>query len=247
LLETMVDVGVGRLVFSSSAAVYGVPITPTVSEHAPLNPINPYGRTKLIGEHLLGDAAAAYGISFVALRYFNAVGADEMRLADHDSPNLFASIVRAIESGNPVQVMGGDYATPDGTGVRDYVHIADLADAHVRAIDYLASDLGQAVYNVGTGCGYSVLEVLDQVRRETGRAVSHRIVTARVGDPACVIAATAKIARELNWTAQHDLASMVASACRTIRTLGDGGLRQNARAASSPAVIAGSDLSLARR
>ncbi len=222
LLEAMVDTGVGRLVFSSSAAVYGVPLTPTVDESAPVNPINPYGRTKLICEHLLADAAAAYGMSFVALRYFNAVGADEPWLADKCSPNLFSCIFRAIGAGTPVPVTGGDHPTADGTGVRDYVHVADLADAHVRAIERLNAGPATAIYNVGTGRGYSVLDVLDQVRLETGQPVPHRILPARPGDPACVIAATGKIFAEIGWAARHDLASMVASSWRASRPVPSG-------------------------
>lgn len=217
LLEAMVEAGVPRLVFSSSAAVYGVPGAATVTEDDPVNPINPYGRTKLICEHLLADAAAAYGISFIALRYFNAVGADERWLADRFSPNLFSRIFQAIEDDSLVPVTGGDHPTADGTGVRDYVHIDDLAAAHVRAVDRLATAPMRAVYNVGTGRGYSVLDVLRQVRIETGLAVPHLILPARPGDPACVIAATGKIATELGWTARHDLASMVASSWRACR------------------------------
>jgi UDP-glucose 4-epimerase len=214
LLEAMVDTGVGRLVFSSSAAVYGIPAALAVIESDPAVPINPYGRTKLICEHLLADAAAAYGISFIALRYFNAVGADEPWLADRDSPNLFSCIFRALAAGVPVPVTGGDHPTPDGTGVRDYVHIADLAAAHVRAVDRLTAGPVRAIYNVGTGRGYSVLEVLNQVRIATGRPVPHEILPARPGDPASVVAMIDKIAVELGWTADHDLASMVASSWR---------------------------------
>ncbi len=218
LLEAMVDTGVRRVVFSSSAAVYGIPETPTVSETAPTNPINPYGRTKLVGEQLLADAGHAYGLSWIALRYFNAVGADEPWLADRCSPNLFSRIFRAIASGEPVPVTGVDHPTPDGSGIRDYVHVADLADAHIRAVERLveAPDVG-TVYNVGTGRGYSVFEVLDQVRRETGLAVPHRAEPRRPGDAACVIAATAKITRELGWVAHRDLPEMVASTWRATR------------------------------
>jgi UDP-glucose 4-epimerase len=217
LLESMVDVGVGRLVFSSSAAVYGIPGSPTVCELAPTAPINPYGRTKLVGEQLLADAGDAYGISWIALRYFNAVGADEPWLADRCSPNLFSRIFAAIEAGDPVPVTGADHPTRDGSGVRDYVHIADLADAHLRAVDRLAGPRTGTVYNVGTGRGYSVFDVLARVRMETGLAVPHRIEGRRPGDPACVIAATAKIARELGWVARNDLDEMVASCWRAVR------------------------------
>jgi len=211
LLEAMVDTGVGRLVFSSSAAVYGIPTTPTVCELAPTAPINPYARTKLVGEQLIGDAGRAYGISWIALRYFNAVGADEPWLADRCSPNLFSRIFRAIQLGESVPVTGADHPTRDGSGVRDYVHVADLADAHVRAVDRLDVEATGSVYNVGTGRGYSVFDVLATVRAVTGLPVPYRIEARRPGDPACVIAETTKIARELGWVARHDLASMVAS------------------------------------
>ncbi len=219
LLEAMVDVGVARLVFSSSAAVYGVPASETVSELAPTNPINPYGRTKLVGEQLLSDAAAAYGMSYIALRYFNAVGADEPWLADKCSPNLFSCVFRAIAAGTPVPVTGADHATPDGTGVRDYVHVADLADAHVRSVDRLSVAPITSIFNVGTGRGYSVFDVLAQVRAETGLPVPHRVDPARPGDPASVIATTAKITGDLGWTARHDLASMVASSWRASQSM----------------------------
>lgn len=217
LLEAMVDVGVARLVFSSSAAVYGIPEAAAVCELAPTRPINPYGRTKLIGEQLLADAGEAYGISWIALRYFNAVGADEPSLADRCSPNLFSRIFRAIEVGEPVPVTGADHPTRDGSGVRDYVHVADLADAHLRAVDRLGGVRRSAIYNVGTGRGYSVFEVLAQVRNETGRPVPYEIHPRRAGDPASVVAATAKIARDLSWVAHHDLDAMVASCWRASR------------------------------
>lgn len=217
LLEAMVDTGVSRLLFSSSAAVYGIPATPTVDETAPTDPINPYGRTKLIGEQLLADAGRAYGISWIALRYFNAVGADEPWLADRCSPNLFARIFHAVRAGESVPVTGVDHPTPDGTGIRDYVHIADLAGAHLRAVERLAAARTAEIYNVGTGRGYSVFEVLAQVRAETGLAVPHRAEPPRPGDPACVIAETGKITRELGWAARHDLPAMVSSAWRASR------------------------------
>src|SRR6185437_9435902 len=137
----------------------------------PTNPINPYGRTKLVGEQLIGDAGRAYGISWIALRYFNAVGADDPWLADRCSPNLFARIFRAIEAGEPVPVTGADHPTRDGSGIRDYVHVADLADAHLRAVDRLGAEVTGSVYNVGTGRGYSVFEVLATVRSVTGLPV----------------------------------------------------------------------------
>jgi len=217
LLEAMVDTGVGRLVFSSSAAVYGIPAGPTVSEAAATEPINPYGRTKLVGEQLLADAGRAYGISWVALRYFNVVGADEPWLADRCSPNLFTRIFQAINAGEPVPVTGIDHPTRDGTGIRDYVHVADLASAHLRAVDRLGGGPAATIYNVGTGRGYSVLEVLAQVRTETGLPVPYRAEPRRPGDPTCVIADAGKIARELGWTARYDLPEMVASAWRAYR------------------------------
>ncbi len=220
LLESMVETGVRRLVFSSSAAVYGMPDGGPVDELSPTKPINPYGRTKLVGEQLLADAGDAYGISWIALRYFNAVGADGPWLADRCSPNLFARVFRAIAASEPVPVTGVNHPTVDGSGVRDYIHIADLADAHGRAVDRLMRPGGTAeIFNVGTGRGYSVFDVLAQIRRETGLPVPHRIEPARPGDPACVVAATAKIARELGWVARYDLDAMVASSWDAARPM----------------------------
>jgi UDP-glucose 4-epimerase len=223
LLTAMSDVGVARIVYSSSAAVYGIPPTPVVTEQTPTVPINPYGQTKLIGEQLLRAAGDAHGLSWLALRYFNAVGADDPTLADRGVSNLFPLAFEAFRAGRPVSVTGGDFDTPDGTGIRDYVHVADIADAHMAAAERLERAPGRAdgrsagsrvahVYNIGTGRGHSVLEVLAALESAIGQPVPYRIDPRRPGDPAQVIAAVGRIRDELGWFATRDLPEMVRSA-----------------------------------
>jgi UDP-glucose 4-epimerase len=212
LLTAMSDVGVGRIVYSSSAAVYGIPPTPVVTEQTPTVPINPYGQTKLIGEQLLRAAGDAHGLSWLALRYFNAVGAEDPMLGDRGVSNLFPLAFEAFAAGRPVPVTGGDFDTPDGTGIRDYVHVADIADAHVIAAERLERAPGAAVYNVGTGRGRSVLEVLATLESLIGQPVRHRIDPRRPGDAAQVVAAVGRIQDELGWFATRDLTDMVRSA-----------------------------------
>lgn len=216
LLTTMVDMGVPRIVFSSSAAVYGTPATPVVTEQTPTMPVSPYGHSKLVGEQMLAAVAVAHHLDWIALRYFNAVGTDAPHLGDHGATNLFPLVFQALSSGEPLTVAGIDYPTRDGTGVRDYVHVADLADAHVAAVRRLAKvprgERVGAVYNVGTGHGHSVLEVLATVEAVTGRPVPYTVGPRRPGDSPEVVASTAKINRELGWTARRDLVDMVRSA-----------------------------------
>jgi UDP-glucose 4-epimerase len=212
LLTAMSDVGVRRIVYSSSAAVYGIPPTPVVKEETPAVPINPYGETKLIGERLLHAAGPAQGLSWLALRYFNAVGADDALLADRGASNLFPLAFEACRRGEPVSVTGGDFDTPDGTGIRDYVHVADIADAHLVAADRLEAGPAAAVYNIGTGRGHSVLDVLAALESVIGQPVPRRIDPRRAGDPAQVVAAVGRIRDELGWFATRDLAEMVRSA-----------------------------------
>jgi UDP-glucose 4-epimerase len=212
LLTAMASVNVDRIVYSSSAAVYGIPPTPVVTEQTPAVPINPYGQTKLIGEQLLRAAGEAYGLSFMALRYFNAVGADDPVLSDRGVSNLFPLAFAAFSQGLPVSVTGGDFDTPDGTGIRDYVHVADIADAHLAAADRLEHGPAGTVYNIGTGRGHSVLEVLAALESAIGQPVRHRIDPRRPGDPAQVVAGVGRIQDELGWFATRDLAEMVKSA-----------------------------------
>lgn len=215
LIGEMVEVGVRRFVLSSSAAVYGIPEHGLVTEESPTRPINPYGETKLLCEWLLRSAGAAYGISWLALRYFNVVGSDDEVLADQGRTNLFPSVFQQVLAGRPVLVTGSDYPTRDGTGVRDYVHVADVADAHLTAIARLERGAAAEVYNVGTGRGHSVLEVIAAVREVTGMPVRCRVLPRRPGDPPEVVAGVAKIGRELRWAARYGLLDMVRSTWQT--------------------------------
>ncbi|HEX6352623.1 UDP-glucose 4-epimerase GalE [Actinophytocola sp.] len=215
LIGAMVELGVSRMVLSSSAAVYGVPQHRLVTEESPTRPINPYGETKLLSEWLLRSAGAAYGISWIALRYFNVVGSEDEVLADRGGTNLFPLVFGQIAAGRPVLVTGSDYPTRDGTGVRDYVHVADVADAHLAAIRRLDRCAAAEVYNVGTGRGHSVLEVLAAVREVTGMPVRCRVLPRRPGDAPEVVAGVAKIGQELLWEARNGLLDMVRSTWRT--------------------------------
>jgi UDP-glucose 4-epimerase len=212
LLDAMLDTGVGQIVFSSSAAVYGIPPDAVVTERTPAVPINPYGQTKLVGEQLIEAAGRAHGISWIALRYFNAAGAADPALCDHGRDNLFPRIFHAMSSGQPLTVNGADRSTPDSTGVRDYVHVADLADAQIAAIDRLAAGPAATFYNVGTGRGHSVLQVIERMQAVSGQQVPYVMGPSRPGDPAQVVASPEKITRELGWTPRRDLTDMVTSA-----------------------------------
>ncbi len=212
LLEAMVDVGVRDIVYSSSAAVYGEQDVAVIGEDAPLRPASPYGQTKVAGEWLLRDAAAAHGLSWVALRYFNVVGAGSDELGDTGLHNLVPLALGAITSGRPPQIYGDDYPTPDGTCVRDYIDVADLADAHVVAAAAVETGKIGAVYNVGTGSGTSVREVLDVVCSVTGTDLVPEVVPRRPGDPAALVASADRIRHELGWAPTRHIAESVASA-----------------------------------
>lgn len=218
LLRAMADTGVGRLVFSSTCAVYGVPDELPVREDSPLRAENPYGESKLIVERMAVWFGEAHGLRTATLRYFNAAGAavdgsngEDWRHAE----NLIPAVMQAAAGVRPaVDVYGTDYPTADGTAIRDYVHVLDLADVHARAVDYLA-DGGQSVtVNVGTGRGASVLEVVAAARAATGRGIELRDAPRRPGDPPAIWA-DGRLARStFGWTPAHDLDSMVASAWR---------------------------------
>jgi UDP-glucose 4-epimerase len=215
LLQAMERAGVGKLMFSSSAATYGLPDVPEgalIDEEARPAPISPYGETKLVGEWLNRAAGAAWGLRTVNLRYFNVAGAGWPELGDPGVFNLIPLVLRALSAGRQPTVFGNDYPTPDGTCIRDYVHVLDLADAHLAALDYLDRDeRPHDIFNVGTGHGASVLEVLDQVARSTGYEVQPETVGRRPGDPATLVADVARIAEVLDWRATHGLASIVDS------------------------------------
>ncbi|HWN27648.1 MAG TPA: UDP-glucose 4-epimerase GalE [Actinomycetospora sp.] len=206
--------GVERFVYSSSAAVYGAttgPVGTGVNEDAHCAPVNPYGTTKLAGECLLGEVHRATGLRYVALRYFNVAGAHDARLADRGRENLVPIVLDAVVRGDAPTVFGTDYDTPDGSCVRDYVHVDDLADAHVAATALLDGPCAETL-NVGVGRGYSVLEVMATVARVAGRPVEPVVADRRPGDPAAVVADVSRIGERLGWRARHDLDDIVASA-----------------------------------
>jgi UDP-glucose 4-epimerase len=214
LLDAAARAGVRRFVFSSTAAVYGEPDEMPITEHAPTRPVNPYGHTKLAIEWALADTAAAAGFPAVALRYFNACGATAELGEDHDPethliPRLLLSV---LDPGFDFAVFGDDYPTPDGTCIRDYIHVADLAEAHALALE---ADVrpGLSVYNLGSESGASVREILKAAEAVTGRALDPRIEPRRPGDPARLVAGNARARRELGWRPRcSDLPTILADA-----------------------------------
>jgi len=213
LLEAMDGAGTTKMVYSSSAATFGMP-----DDEQPLpedylaRPINPYGETKLIGEWLMRDIAAAGALDWVSLRYFNVAGAGAPDLGDTGVFNLVPMVFRALSQGANPQVFGDDYPTPDGSCVRDYIHVTDLADSHLAAVKRLEEGPAAAVYNVGRGQGVSVKEVIETVRAVTGLDFVVDVVGRRPGDPAQLVASADKIGAELGWTASYGLEEMVRSA-----------------------------------
>ena len=212
LLESCVAAGVDRFVFSSSAATYGLPDVDMVDEDTVGVPLSPYGESKLIGEWMLRDCATAYGLRYMSMRYFNVAGAGSTDLADTGVFNLIPLVFQALSRGQRPKVFGADYPTPDGTCVRDYVHVADIADAHLAAARALDDGAQSTTYNIGRGEGSSVLEVLQVVGEVTGLDVAHEVVDRRPGDPARIVAAVDRIRSGLGFEATHDLRSMVETA-----------------------------------
>ncbi len=202
LLSAMIQANVRRLVFSSTAAVYGTPTTVPIPEDLPYDPVNPYGESKVLVEKMLKWMDSCSGLRSIALRYFNACGADpESGLGEEHEPetHLIPLLLRAVVSGKPMTVFGDDYDTPDGTCIRDYIHVTDLAEAHLVAIEKLLAGGASDVFNVGTGAGQSVLEVMRAVEQVTGRKVPHAIGPRREGDPAVLVANSDKLKRTLGW------------------------------------------------
>ncbi len=213
LLTAMQNTNVHRLIFSSSAAAYGMPEVATVSEQTPCVPINPYGESKLIGEWMTRASASAWGLRSVNLRYFNVAGAESTSLADTAALNLIPIIIKKVLDDEPPLIFGDDYATPDGTCIRDYVHISDLAEAHLAALDSTAGQLPiESVLNVGTGRGASVREVIDMLSTISGRRITPIILERRAGDPPKLIADVSLIQKALGWTAALGLQDIVQSA-----------------------------------
>ncbi|HYQ32646.1 MAG TPA: UDP-glucose 4-epimerase GalE, partial [Lapillicoccus sp.] len=212
LLQSCLDEGVDRVLFSSSAAVFGNPPVDFVTEETPVAPMSPYGETKLVGEWMLRDVAAATGLRWAALRYFNVAGAGAPELADRSVNNLVPMTFQALTQGRNPQLFGDDYDTRDGSCIRDYIHVVDLAEAHAAAAARLDEAPIGEVFNVGRGEGVTVSEVFATVREVTGIDFTVDVVGRRAGDPAAYFADATKIGKELNWTARLDLTDMVRSA-----------------------------------
>lgn len=213
LLSAMRQVKVTKLIFSSSAAVYGEPDRQVVYEDTPTDPINPYGQSKRISELALKNAATGWGLDAVSLRYFNVAGAMNSLLADTTTSNLMPAIRNRITQGNKIQIYGDDYATPDGTCIRDYVHIVDLVDAHLVALKNLTSHniRGFEAFNVGTGHGSSVLEIVKTFQQLPGVDLQYEYTHRRPGDPSALTANVDRIADRLTWKAQYTTDDIVQS------------------------------------
>ncbi|WP_370329095.1 UDP-glucose 4-epimerase GalE [Mycolicibacterium hippocampi] len=222
LLQAMEAAAVDRVVFSSSAATFGTPDVEIVDETTPTTPESPYGETKLIGEWLLRDAGRATGLRHTSLRYFNVVGSGSQQLFDASPHNLFPKVFDMLYRGATPSINGDDYPTPDGTCVRDYIHVCDLAAAHVAAARRLDDGLTvEPVYNLGSGAGTSVREIMTAVRTVTGVDFEPQILPRRPGDPARIVAAGDLAARDLGWQMRHSLEQMVASAWNARQSAGD--------------------------
>ncbi|HEU0214787.1 MAG TPA: UDP-glucose 4-epimerase GalE [Jiangellaceae bacterium] len=218
LLRAMRDAGVRRLVFSSTAATYGTPSVSPIIEDTPAVPANPYGQSKLAVDHMLAGEARAHGLGAVSLRYFNVAGSSGGLGERHDPETHLIPNVLAVAHGlrESVNVYGTDYDTPDGTAIRDYLHVQDLADAHLRALD--AAVPGEHdVVNLGTGTGYSIREVIDACRRVTGHPIPHVDRGRRAGDPPMLVASGERAKARLGWTPRHDLERIVADAWGFVR------------------------------
>lgn len=216
LLGAMADHGVERIVFSSSAATYGTPDVDVVTEETPTTPESPYGESKLIGEWLIRDQARSVPLRHTALRYFNVVGSAHDEVYDSSAHNLFPLVLKALTDGRTPRINGDDYPTADGTCVRDYIHVGDLADAHVAAARALLDGRDLApVYNLGSGDGSSVRQIMDAVVRVTGQAFEPEVGPRRPGDPARIVASGELASADLGWTMRHSLDEMVATAWRS--------------------------------
>ncbi len=227
LIEAAVTNGVRRFIFSSTAATYGTPETSPVTEDTPLVPINPYGWSKLMTEQMLGDTAKAHALDYCALRYFNVAGADPQGRSGQSTAGATHLIKVAVETAlgkrDHVSIFGTDYDTPDGTGVRDYIHVSDLAAAHVLALEALSAHSGRSMtMNCGYGRGFSVLEVLDAVDRVTGHKIERKFEPRRAGDPAALVSDPSLLRATLPWEPRHDdLDTIIAHALKWERKLSE--------------------------
>ena len=224
LLECMLRAGVRRIVFSSTAALYGEPQSTPIRETDPLQPTNAYGESKLLVERMLSWFHRVHGLRYASLRYFNAAGATSRLGEAHDpETHLIPLILQVAQGKRPsISVFGSDYATPDGTCIRDYIHVTDLAQAHLLALQAL-KDRDQLIYNLGNGRGFSVREVIEVSRRVTGHPIPVVEAPRRTGDPAVLVASSEKVQRELNWRPQHpELDSIISSAWNWVSSHPDG-------------------------
>ena len=219
VLRAMESAGVEAVVFSSSAATYGTPDVDTVTEQTATRPESPYGESKLVGEWLLHDQGVARGLRHTSLRYFNVVGSGTDEVYDTSPHNLFPLVIEALVDGRTPRIYGDDYATPDGTCVRDYVHVADLAASHVAAARALAEGTAlEPVYNLGSGDGLSVRQIMEAMARVTGVDVEPEVHPRRPGDPARIVASGELAGRDLDWQMRHTVDEMVASAWQARQT-----------------------------
>lgn len=217
LLKTMMKYKVKKFIFSSTAATYGIPSVEIITEETITNPINPYGRSKLMIEHILADYAHAYDMEYIVLRYFNAAGAYETaEIGESHNPetHLIPIILKhLLGERESISVFGSDYDTEDGTCIRDYIHVTDLANAHIKALhSLLNNETKTETYNLGNGLGYSVKEVINTCERVTGKKANVVMAERRIGDPARLVASSEKIHRELDWKAECSLEEIITSA-----------------------------------
>jgi UDP-glucose 4-epimerase len=222
VLEAMDETGVECLVFSSSAAVYGTPDVDLVTEQTATAPESPYGESKLVGEWMIRDQARISGLRHTSLRYFNVVGSGDEHLYDTSPHNLFPVVLKTLTEGGVPRINGDDFPTPDGTCVRDYIHVADLAAAHATAARALAEERPlEPVYNLGSGEGLSVRQVVETILDVTGSDVTPQVAPRRPGDPARIVASGELAARDLGWQMRHDVREMVQSAWQAWRAASD--------------------------
>jgi UDP-glucose 4-epimerase len=218
LLNACIDAGIKKLVFSSTCAVYGIPESVPIAEDFPRRPANPYGVTKLIFELALESYARAYGLRFASLRYFNAAGADESgeigELHDPETHLIPCALQAAGGTRDALEIFGTDYPTPDGTCIRDYIHVSDLADAHLRALDYLFREDRSIFLNLGTGTGHSIRQIIGAVEQVTGHKLATRVTPPRPGDPPVLVANPARAEQLLGWKATRSLHDIVDTAWR---------------------------------
>jgi UDP-glucose-4-epimerase GalE len=216
MLNAALDAGVRKIIFSSTCSTYGIPKEIPISDQTIQNPVNPYGASKLFVEHALKAYDRAYGIRSVALRYFNAAGADESgelgEIHKREARLVPAALEAILGERDALQIFGDDYPTPDGTCIRDYIHVSDLAEAHVKALDYLERGGESTALNLGTGSGHSVREVLDTIEEVTGCTVPVRVAPRRPGDPPALVADPGRTQEMLGWRAQRDLRDIVRTA-----------------------------------